>query len=72
MANGTRKYKRSRGRPSNMRYTAEQRWVKNKRLAIARDARLKAKAAAKKAIRKARAMVMAPQSARPQQAAAAP
>lgn len=35
------------GNPSTLQYKAEQRWIANKRRAIARDARLKAKAANK-------------------------
>ena len=55
MSGSNRKFGRCKNRPSNKRYTGEQRWIKNKKLAVARDQRAKAKAAERKEKRAERA-----------------
>jgi hypothetical protein len=51
MSGNSRKFGRCKERPSNKRYTAEQRWVKNKAKAIAKNARAMVAAKARKAKR---------------------
>lgn len=48
MSGGNRKHGRSKDRPSNKRYTAEQRWIKNKAAAIRRESIRVARAAIRK------------------------
>jgi hypothetical protein len=51
MSGSNRKFGRNKKRPSNMRYTAEKRWIKNKATAIKREARRVAKCALRKLLR---------------------
>ncbi len=51
MSGGDRKIGRSKKRPSNIRYTAEMRWVKNKKKSIKREALRVARAALRKLMR---------------------
>lgn len=51
MSGSNRKFGRCKERPSNKRYTAEQRWIKNKARAIAKNAKAIATAKVRKAKR---------------------
>lgn len=51
MSGGDRKIGRSRNRPSNKAYTAEKRWITNKKKAIKREALRVARVALRKLMR---------------------